>query len=84
MRDDTILIIAVIFALIGVIGLSFITHSQGHQIERLEEQRCNCTVNINGSIMGVEDAFYHLIEGLSADQAQEVQIMINNSLGEIK
>jgi hypothetical protein len=34
--------------------------------------------------MGVEDAFYHLIEGLSADQAQEVQIMINNSLGEIK
>ena len=41
---------------------------------------CNCTVNINGSIMGVEDGFYYLIEGLSEDQADEVQVMINNSL----
>jgi hypothetical protein len=43
---------------------------------------CDCTVNIDGSIMGTEDGFYYLIEGLSADQADEVQIMINNSLGE--
>ena len=46
-----------------------------------EDDHCDCTVNINGSIMSVEDGFYYLIEGLSADQADEVQIMINNSLG---
>jgi hypothetical protein len=44
-----------------------------------EDDQCDCTVNINGSIMSVEDGFYYLIEGLSADQADEVQIMINNS-----
>ena len=53
---------------------------QTESIYVLKQNQCNCTVNINGSIMSVEDGFYYLIEGLSEDQADEVQIMINNSL----
>jgi hypothetical protein len=65
---------------ISAIIANVINISQTMDIHNLREQQCNCTVNINGSVMSVEDGFYHLIEGLSADQAQEVQIMINNSL----
>ena len=53
---------------------------QEDKIKYLESNQCNCTVNINGSIVSVEDGFYYLIEGLSEDQVDEVQIMINNSI----
>lgn len=42
---------------------------------------CDCTVNIGNQSMSVEDAFEAMAEGLSVDQADEVQIMINNSCG---
>lgn len=70
--------------IISVLLLGFmIGHSFGYVLRQdfKEVQPCDCTVNINGSIMSVEDGFYYLLEGLSADQADEVQIMINNSLG---
>ena len=67
---------------ISVIIANIINISQTMDIHNLREQQCNCTVNINGSIMSVEDAFYYVFEGLSTDQADEAQVMINNSIEE--
>jgi hypothetical protein len=75
-----VLIITTFLILFGSLLLAFSIHDLDSKIQRLTNSQCNCTVNINGSIMSVEDGFYHLIEGLSADQVQEIQIMINNSL----
>lgn len=65
---------------ISAIIANVVNISQTMGIQQLREQQCNCTVNINGSIMSVEDGFYYLLEGLSADQADEVKIMINSSI----
>lgn len=48
---------------------------------RSEMGVCNCTIDYNGSQISIEDAINLLQEGLSIDQADEVQIMINNSIG---
>jgi hypothetical protein len=37
---------------------------------------CNCTVNYGGHNMSVEDAFERSGEGLTVDQADEVQVLI--------
>jgi hypothetical protein len=44
-----------------------------------EDNQCDCNVNVGNQTMSVEDAFEAMAEGLSVDQADEVQIMINNS-----
>lgn len=44
-----------------------------------EDTQCDCSVNVGNQSRSVEDTFEAMAEGLSADQADEVQIMINNS-----
>ena len=47
-------------------------------MRKLEDQleTCNCSVNYGGHNMSVEDAFERAGEGLTADQADEVKILI--------
>ena len=80
MRFMLFIILLCIWGCIGVAVAWDI--NQEDRIKYLESNQCNCTVNINGSIMSVEDGFYYLLEGLSGDQADEVQVMINNSMEE--
>lgn len=80
MRDgviDLALSMLVIFAVI--IGVIVAYDSRFKELDN-KIANCNCTINMNGSNMSVEDAFEAVLEGLSKDQADEVQIMINNSL----
>ncbi len=44
----------------------------------LEEQilQCNCSINYGGHNMSIEDALERAGEGLTVDQADEVQILI--------
>lgn len=37
---------------------------------------CNCTINYGGHNMSVEDAFERAGEGLTVDQTDEVQVLI--------
>ena len=37
---------------------------------------CNCSINYGGNNMSVEDAFERAGEGLTVDQADEVEILI--------
>jgi len=55
--------------------------SIGNTIATSTQGRCNCTIDYNGQPTSIEDTIDHLQEGLSADQADEVQTMINNSIG---
>lgn len=43
---------------------------------KIGENRCSCTVNYGGHNMSAEDAFERAGEGLTADQADEVQVLI--------
>ena len=46
-------------------------------IEKMQaENRCNCNVNYGGHNMSVEDAFERAGEGLTVDQTDEVQVLI--------
>ena len=45
----------------------------------MPDKNCDCPVNIGNQSHSVEDTFEAMAEGLSKDQADEVQIMINNS-----
>lgn len=50
----------------------------------MPEDKCDCSVNVGNQSRSVEDTFEAMTEGLSADQADEVQVMINNSLKELR
>lgn len=41
-----------------------------------EPDRCDCIISYGGHNMSVEDAFERAGEGLTADQADEVKILI--------
>jgi hypothetical protein len=77
-----VLVVSFSFVWLCIILIVVRDSQQEDRIKYLENNQCNCTVNINGSIMSVEDGFYYVLEGLSVDQADEVQIMINNSVKE--
>ena len=54
------------------------------RIDILEQQvaNCSCNVSYGGHTMSVEDALERMGEGLSSDQWQEVQVMIDNAMNE--
>ena len=53
-----------------------------NNFKQLEEQVCNCTVNIGNQTLTIEDAFEYVTKGLSDHQWLEVQQAINQSCGE--
>lgn len=74
-RNEWVFLFIILPAVAGVaLGLSLSNYMFSHS-------NCTCTVDFNGSQVSVEDAIQLSLEGLSSDQADEVQIMINNSLG---
>lgn len=74
-----------VFMLIGCVSLILFIGTIAHiAYESIyEPNHCNCTVDFNGQQTSIEDALQMIMEGLSYDQADEVQIMINNSLNSI-
>ena len=68
-----ILMWAAVFGLI--IWLAYVNDIQDIQIQELKGH-CNCTINYGGHNMSVEDAFERAGEGLTVDQADEVEILI--------
>ena len=76
---DKIFILVVIISLIIAIFIGICIHLN----DITTQNHCNCTVDFNGQQTSIEDALHMMMEGLSYDQADEVQIMINNSLNSI-
>ena len=68
------LFILMIFAILAAIIVVY-----DHKFEKLEEQVCNCTVNIGNQTLTIEDAFEYVTKGLSDHQYLEVQQAINQS-----
>lgn len=69
-------ILFIVMALGGISMMGACVYHAHQRITELEQNTCNCSVNYGGHNMSVEDAFERAGEGLTVDQADEVQILI--------
>lgn len=65
--------VVIVVAAVIVLCIGFYVYGDSRHDEL---NSCNCTVSYGGHNMSVEDAFERAGEGLTADQADEVQILI--------
>jgi len=76
--DKILLFISAICIIVALAAIPYCIYNHYNK-----DNYCNCTVDFNGQQTSIEDVLNMMMEGLSYDQADEVQIMINNSLNSI-
>lgn len=64
--------VVIVVAAVIVLCIGFYTWGE----TKHEPNYCDCTINYGGHNMSVEDAFERAGEGLTVDQADEVQVLI--------